>query len=60
MLDLLSFKAAIIPAASAGGTCEEGLCEEEEEEEVGVAGLEGELTDGGYHDCEEPSCCCDC
>lgn len=60
MLDLLSFKAAITPAASAGGIWEEGLGEEE----VGVAGLEelDELiTDGGYHDCEEPSCdCCSC
>lgn len=63
-LNFLSFKAAITPAASAGGTCDGGcnLGEEKLPEEVaeGVAGLDepGELTtDGGYHDCdEEPSC----
>lgn len=56
----------MIPAASEGGTWEEGLCGNEEEDPDGVAGLDelGELTtDGGYHDCdcEEPSCdCCSC
>lgn len=64
MLNLLSFKEAIVPAASAGGTCKDGGLGEAEEE-AGVAGLEelDELiTDGGYHDCcEEASCgCCSC
>ncbi|RDX61519.1 hypothetical protein CR513_60246, partial [Mucuna pruriens] len=64
--NLLSFKTEITPAASEGGTCEEGLCDNEEEDAVGVTGLDelGELsTDGGYHDCDwdEPSCdCCSC
>lgn len=60
---LLSFKAEIMPAASAGETCDgdcglsESLCELEWLEEVlpGVAGRE-ELTDGGYHDCVVTSC----
>ena len=64
--NLLSFKTAITAAASEGGTWDEGLCDNEEEDAVGVTGLDevGELTtDGGYHDCdcEEPSCdCCSC
>lgn len=59
VLDLLSFKEAIVPAASAGGICEEGLGEPDEE--AGVAGLEELdefITDGGYHDCDEPPCDC--
>lgn len=59
---LLSFNAEIMPAASAGETCDgdcglsESLCELEWLEEVlpGVPGRE-ELTDGGYHDCVETS-----
>lgn len=63
VLNLLSLKEAIVSAASAGGICEEGLGEAEEE--VGVAGLEelDELiTDGEYHDCDDcASCdCCSC
>lgn len=66
--NLLSFKTAITPAASEGGTWDEVLCKQEEDDAVGVTGLDelGELiTDGGYHDCdcdwEEPSCdCCSC
>ena len=64
---LLSFRTAIIPAASAGETCDgdcglsEVLCELKllEEALLGVPGRDefGELTtDGGYQDCEEPSC----
>ena len=64
---LLSFRTAVIPAASAGKTCDgdgglsEVLCELKLLEEAlhGVPGRDefGELTtDGGYHDCEEPSC----
>jgi len=54
----------MVPAASAGGTCEEGGLGEAEEE-AGVAGLDelDELIiDGGYHDCcDEASCgCCSC
>jgi hypothetical protein len=65
--NLLSFRTAIIPAASAGETCDGdcgrsvGLCELKLLEEVlpGVPGREelGELsTEGGYQDCGEPSC----
>ena len=64
---LLSFRTAVIPAASAGETCDgdcglsEVLCELKllEEALLGVPGRDefGELTtDGGYQDCEEPSC----
>ena len=47
-LYLLSFKAEIMPAASAGETCD-GDCGLEEVL-PGVPGRE-ELTEGGYHDC---------
>ena len=64
---LLFFRTAVIPAASAGETCDgdcglsEVLCELKllEEALLGVPGRDefGELiTDGGYQDCEEPSC----
>lgn len=64
MLNLLSFKEAMVPAASAGGTCEDGGLGEAEEE-AGVAGLEEVdelMIDGEYHDCwDEASCgCCSC
>lgn len=63
---LLSFKRAIMPAASAGETCDRGcdcsvgLCKFKLPKELilGVAGREesGETTDGGYQDCEVTSC----
>lgn len=67
MLYLLSFNRTMMPAASAGETCDgdcgrsEGLCILKLLEALllGVEGREalGELTtDGGYHDCPEISC----